>query len=31
MDSGWPPSRALDYWLMQARLWVAMCVCDPEP
>jgi hypothetical protein len=26
----WRVLDALDYWLMQARLWVADEVCDPE-
>jgi hypothetical protein len=24
-------STRLDYWLTQARLWLANAVCDPEP
>jgi len=27
----WRVLDRLDYWLTQARLWVAGAVCDPEP
>jgi hypothetical protein len=27
----WRAFDRLDYWLAEARLWVASAVCDPEP